>query len=249
MNRTYKYKKMKRNLKAIVGLSILAVTIGACSSNPDSSGLEYMPDMYRSAAIEPYVDYGQIKERINPELTTKLSAKRPPFGTLPYHGTDSSEVALYMPFPYLPTEAFKLTHDLRGFEFSKEDTYLAAAAMTENPLKLTEKNADQIFDEGKKIYKYNCIQCHGEKGEGNGTIVKNGLFSGVPNYADKKALSDGQIFYSIYYGKGAMGSHASIINKKEIWTLVHYIRKFQDPNYGKFGAEAAATDSTAVQKG
>ena len=30
-----------------------------CVNNPDSSGLEYMPDMYRSPAVEAYVDYGQ----------------------------------------------------------------------------------------------------------------------------------------------------------------------------------------------
>jgi len=46
-------------------------------------------------------------------------------------------------------------------------------------------------------------------------------------------LSYGQLFYSIYYGKGMMGAHGPILNKKEIWTLVHYIRKFQDANYGK----------------
>jgi hypothetical protein len=44
-----------------------------------------------------------------------------------------------------------------------------------------------------------------------------------------------------------MGSHASIINKKEIWTIIHYIRKFQDANYGTNGAATVATtDSTAV---
>ena len=31
----------------------------ACSGDPDAPGLEYMPDMYRSPAVEAYVDYGQ----------------------------------------------------------------------------------------------------------------------------------------------------------------------------------------------
>jgi hypothetical protein len=55
----------------------------------------------------------------------------------------------------------------------------------------------------------------------------------VPNYADRSSLSNGQIFYSIYYGKGAMGAHGSMLDKREIWTLVHYVRKLQDKNYGK----------------
>ncbi len=238
---------MKMNVKAIASLAITAIVMSACTSDPDSSGYEYMPDMYRSAAIEPYVDYGQIKERVNPELAGKLSAKVPPFGTIPYHGTDSAEVAVMLPFPILPNVAFKQTHDLRGFDFSTEDTYVAAAAMTINPYALNEGNAEKIFADGKKLFNANCAQCHGEKGDGKGPMSANGIFSGVPDYADKKELSNGQMFYSIYYGKGAMGSHASILNKKEIWTLVHYIRKFQDPNYGKFGeAAAVVADSTAT---
>ena len=42
----------------------------------------------------------------------------------------------------------------------------------------------------------------------------------------------------------------SILNKKEIWTLVHYVRQFQRADYGKFDANgkpmtAAVADSTA----
>lgn len=234
-------------IKAIVSLSFVAVAISSCVTDPDSSGHEYMPDMYRSAAVEPYVDYGQIKERINPELTTKLSAKVPPFGSIPYFGTDSATVALMLPFPILPNSAFKLTHDLRGFDFSNDDTYTLAANYTENPLKLTEQNSEAIFASGKILFNHNCSQCHGEKGDGKGTLVTNDKFSGVPDYADKKELSNGQMFYSIYYGKGAMGSHAAILNKKEIWEVVHYIRKMQDANYGTFGqAAVATTDSTAT---
>jgi hypothetical protein len=84
-------------------------------------------------------------------------------------------------------------------------------------------------------------------------MVTSGAYSGVPSYANLTALSDGQMFYSIYYGKGMMGAHNSLLNKKEIWTLVHYVRQFQDPNYGKFDANgvaavsAAKSDTTAVK--
>lgn len=232
---------MKMTFKAISSLAVIAITMNACSYSPDSSGSEYMPDMYRSAAIEPYVDYGQVRERIDPEKAGRLSAMIPPFGAIPYFGTDSATVALNMPFPLLPNEAFKQTHGLINFAFTAEDTYAKAAEITANNLQLTKENADKVFAEGKKLYTANCIQCHGEKGDGNGTMVANGIYTGVPDYADKKELSNGQIFYSIYYGKGAMGSPAHIINKKEIWTLVHYIRKFQDSNYGPASVVAANT--------
>ncbi|MFM8242202.1 MAG: c-type cytochrome, partial [Crocinitomicaceae bacterium] len=54
---------------------------------------------------------------------------------------------------------------------------------------------------------------------------------------DKMELSDGQMFYSISYGKGKMGAHASLLSKEEIWVLVHYVRSLQ---YGD------AYDGTAV---
>ena len=43
----------------------VAGSMSSCSSDPDSPGKEYMPDMYRSPAIEPYVDYGEIRGREN----------------------------------------------------------------------------------------------------------------------------------------------------------------------------------------
>jgi len=239
---------MKITFKAIAGLAVLSSTmlLNSCTSDADSSGVEYMPDMYRSAAIEPYVDYGEIRGRENAELKMKISALVPPHGTIPFYGTDSNEVLLMLPYHRLPNIAFKTTHGLTNVDFTTDDTYALAAA-DQNPMKLTPENAEAIFASGKELYKANCVHCHGEKGDGNGQMMINGTYTGVPAYSDKSALSDGQLFYSIYYGKGAMGSQSSIINKKEIWTLVHYIRKFQNPDYGKDGVVApvvASADST-----
>lgn len=208
--------------------------LGSCTSDMDSPGLEYMPDMYRSAAIEPYVDYGELRGRLDKEVAMQQSALTPPSGAIPYYGKDMEKAALMMPWSIQPNIAFKQTHGLKGYDFTTEDTYnTKAAELTTNPLKLEGDDGKETFAEGKKLYMANCVQCHGEKGDGQGQMMLNETFTGVPNYGDKKALSEGQIFYSIYYGKGAMGSHASQLNKKEIWTLVHYVRKFQDKNYGK----------------
>jgi len=214
-------------------LFIIFLTIVGCMENEDSSGLEYMPDMYRSPAIEPYVDYAEIRNKQNPDIAKKLSAKIPPIGTIPYYGTDEKLVQLMLPYERKPGIEFKQTHGLVDYEFSKKNEYELAANDKINPIHIDSTNSKEIFDEGKKIYSYMCAHCHGEKGDGNGPMVKSGAYAGVPAYSDRKDLSNGQIFYSIYYGKGSMGAHGPLINKKEIWTLVHYIRKFQDPEYGK----------------
>lgn len=226
--------------KALTGIAVVAsgLMLGSCASDPDSSGVEYMPDMYRSAAIEPYVDYGELRGRENEQAKMTLSAKVPPHATIPYYGTNKEEVGLMLPYHRLPNIAFKKTHGLTNVDFTNEDTYALAAADM-NPYKLTAENSEKIFADGKALYMANCVQCHGEKGDGQGKMMQNGTFAGVPAYSEKSALSDGQLFYSIYYGKGSMGAQSSIVNKKEIWTLVHYIRKFQNPDYGTPGAVMA----------
>ena len=45
-----------------------AVWMTACVTDPNSPGLEYMPDMYRSPAVEAYVDYGQEPYEVGEEV-------------------------------------------------------------------------------------------------------------------------------------------------------------------------------------
>jgi mono/diheme cytochrome c family protein len=233
---------MKIKFKALASLAVISITtilLGSCTADADSSGLEYMPDMYRSPAIEPYVDYGEVRGRENKDMKMKISALVPPMGTVPYFGTDSTTVNLMLPYFRKANVAFRETHGLYGANLSMVDEYALAIA-DKNPIKLTAENVESVFKQGKELYTAMCQHCHSEKGDGNGPMVLSGAYAGVPNYTDRAALSDGQMFYSIYYGKGAMGSHSSQLNKKEIWTLVHYVRKFQNAEYGKFDATGAA---------
>ena len=248
---------MKIRLVGGVMLTAISVVLfGSCVSDKDSSGLEYMPDMYRSPAIEPYVDYGEVRGRENMDMKMQQSALTPPYGAIPYYGTNEEDVNMMLPWSILPNAEFAITHGLKGFDFAKagEDTYEDdAEAWDWNPLKMEiEAKLDAgktihknlTLDNAKKLFAANCMHCHGEKGDGNGPMMLSGAFTGVPDYKNVADLSDGQLFYSIYYGKGMMGSHASQLNKKEIWSLVHYVRKFQDEDYDK-----AAKESVVLKKG
>jgi mono/diheme cytochrome c family protein len=229
---------MNKIYKLIANLSAVAVTgmiFVSCTSDQDSAGLEYMPDMYRSPAIEAYVDYGEVRGMINSSLKNKQSALVPPKRTIPFVGTNEEDVLLSLPYHRKPSAAFATTHGLYGWDFTSNQTAdyeYNEAANDVNPMKITPDNSEAIFKKGKELYAANCMHCHGEKGDGNGPMVTSGAYAGVPNYADRATLGDGQLFYSISYRKGAMGAHASLVSKKEIWTLVHYIRKFQNADYG-----------------
>lgn len=243
---------MKIKFKVIACLTIVAAStliLGSCSADADSAGLEYMPDMYRSPAIEPYVDYGEIRGIENKALKMKISSLTPPSNTIPYYGTDSSTVMLMLPYHRKASLPFRETHGMYNADLSANDEYVAAAVDV-NPYRLTADNVEGVFKKGKDLYTSNCLHCHGEAGDGNGPMVASGAYAGVPNYKNL-TITEGQMFYSIYYGRNAMGAHSSILNKKEIWTLVHYVKKFQNADYGKFDANGAVavttpTDSTAV---
>ena len=79
-----------------------------------------MPDMYRSPAIEAYVDYGEIRGRENKELKSKLSARQTPKYTIPFVGTDEALVKMMMPNRYKAGMAWEASHGLYGWDLSEE---------------------------------------------------------------------------------------------------------------------------------
>lgn len=242
--------KVYRIITSIIGTAITALVVTSCTVDPNSPGHEYMPDMYRSPAIEPYVDYGEIRGIIHKEVAGSMSSMTPPLFTIPYYGTDSAEVALMLPYKRKATMAFAKTHGLYDEDLMMTDDAeleYRAAAEDINPIKISPENSEALLATGKAIYTSKCAHCHGEKGDGDGPMVKSGAFSGAANLKGL-TIPEGQWFYSIYYGKGMMGAHRSIINKKQIWEVIHYIHKLQNPDYGSATPTVVpAADSTATK--
>jgi mono/diheme cytochrome c family protein len=226
---------MKRNpfkVNTIFALSAgLSLVLTGCINDPDSPGLEYMPDMYRSPAVEAYVDYNNLMEQ---------SAKLPPEGTIPYK-SDADDAAAQLSFNLRPAKGMDKTHGWYGYELDENDPYNTTAKLVKNPLEPTEAN----LANGKTLYTKFCMQCHGEKGDGQGKIVQNGKISGIPAY-NTLELADGQMYYSITYGKGLMGAHASFTDRKERWQLVMYVKALQ--NGGKYPDPAESVSEEAANE-
>lgn len=217
-----------KNIKNI-GLAVLVGgTLLSCKSDENSPGMEYMPDMYRSAAVEGYWDYAEVRGKYDEDAEMLIRDKFsfvPPAGTIPYAGTDAGKED--MPYEHgAPVNADK-THGLYGM---RQDTAgYANAANDKNPIPYS----DEVLKEGKVLFESFCIHCHGEKGAGDGPVPSTGKYPPPPAYnGPLKDLPAGQIFYSITYGKNAMGSHASQLNKEERWKLVYYVQKLQGKDPG-----------------
>ena len=229
MNRNFRNIK----LMAITGLALGAV-FTSCKEDPNSPGMEYMPDMYRSAPIEAYVDYGEFKGKHEDSLVKDNPALLPPAGTVPYSSNSLND----LPYKHGVPAGFDKSHGLYGV--AVDSNGYANSASDVNPIAYSEDNAK----EGKRLYGNFCIHCHGEKGDGQGSVVvnSNGAFPAPPSYqAALKDLPAGQIFYSMTYGKGLMGSHASQLSKEERWKVVYHVQKLQGKELG-----IETVDSTVV---
>jgi mono/diheme cytochrome c family protein len=212
----------------LLALGALAALMASCGGDPNSPGVEYMPDMYRSPAVEAYVDYGQdpyhFSEELAREQRERPSARKPVPGTIPFVD-DPAKLAFVGEYPYPNTN--------EGYE--------QAGRELRSPIPMTQATVDQ----GKVIYTKFCQQCHGETGEGNGPVVERGGHPGPQSYSGPlKDLPEGKMFHTLTYGKGAMGSHASQLTKEERWLVVQYVKYLQ--NGGKMPDAGTSANATAT---
>jgi len=209
-----------KTLSAITVLFTAMAAFESCSDVRRSPGLDYMPDMRYSRAYETYAPHDNLKARgIN-------------YTGLPVAGTVKRNEA----FP------FSLPKDKEG----DSTNYILAKQVT-NPLPQLD-TAQTV--ETERLYLINCGICHGTNLDGNGPLFNggNGPYPAAPrNLAGDpyvKNLADGQIFYSVTYGKGSMGAYGSQLTTSQRWKLVHYIRAKQGA-----GATAPAEGTKVITSG
>ncbi|MEP3373148.1 MAG: cytochrome c [Maribacter dokdonensis] len=93
---------------------------------------------------------------------------------------------------------------------------------------LDSMSVEKNLAKGGQLYTIYCAICHGDKGDGQGTLVKREKILGVPSYADPvRNLTVGSTYYTIHYGLNSMGSYASQMNTKEMWQVSEYVMKLK----------------------
>jgi len=205
------------------------IVLTACSDVSREPGTIYMPDMAYSRAYETYAERDSLVFSTNDKRTDDKIF----YNNMPVAGTIARGEEL----------PFHIAKDAPG----DTTNYIASKAVV-NPL--SPLNGAQMI-EAERQYLINCGICHGTKLDGNGPLYKGG----EGPYAAKPAtlvgdtkyesMPEGQMFYSITYGKNLMGSYASQLTRDQRWAIIHYIKAKQ----GKTAAPAKAiADSTASAK-
>lgn len=203
-------KKLYNSLAVVVVVLLLA----GCTASGDDPGLEYAPQMYHSTPYEPL---SQIKD------------------TEAGRGVTSSEVETHAEFYNSnPYNAFDMTmrkpveNTVKRGQYLPNhiaaDDYASAEATLTNPLDSTQV----VIKDGKILYERFCDHCHGEKGQGDGSVGQ--VYKGVTSYtsASVKDKKGGHIFHVITHGKGRMGAHASQISVEDRWKIVRYVQTLQN---------------------
>ena len=109
---------------------------------------------------------------------------------------------------------YEIEDSNEGYEFAKLNL--------QSKLDSTQVN----YTNGKELYGIYCAICHGNNGNGQGTLVKREKILGVPSY-DTRELTEGSIYHVIYYGLNSMGSYANFMSEEERWQVVAYVEKLK----------------------
>lgn len=86
------------------------------------------------------------------------------------------------------------------------------------PFPVQEKQAEQ----GAQDYRVFCSVCHGEKGEGDGNVVKRGFTKPKPLGT---GMPPGYLFDAMTLGSKDMDTFRDVLNEEERWAIVAYIKK------------------------
>jgi mono/diheme cytochrome c family protein len=217
-----------KKLTIIACLFTGAVLIGCSDVRREPSNV-YMPDMAYSRAYETYAERDTA-------VFTMDSIRRGSkifYNNLPVAGTIARGEEMM----------FTLTKDAPG-----DSTNYVASKQVKSPIDSLSPNA---MAEAQRLYLVNCGICHGTQLDGNGPLYKGG--SGPFPAAPKNLVGDpvvsvmpeGQMFYSVTYGKNLMGSYASQLSRRQRWEVIYYIRSEQQKTRAK--AAAPATTATAAK--
>ncbi len=219
---------MKKDIfKAAAAIALVSFVFTSCGkSNPP---LVYFPDMYFPVAYDPlqkaddaYSDHeNEIPAFVKQGYATGL---RPVEGTVAQNKDGIFEEEL------LPKNVD---------EYNAR--YDASKSIVNSPLDPANREAD--IERGKLLYGQTCAACHGDAGDGQGSIVQSGAYSGVPNYKDRE-ITVGSVHYVLTHGRNAMGSFAGQLMPGDRWRVAMYVMDaFKG---GLTTSEAAVTDSTAT---
>lgn len=222
------------NIKVVLASLGVALLLASCydkeqkaSSDSTTSwaGIEYAPQMYHAEAYEPMTQVVDKKAGLQHFPFEKVGG-----GVSDYDSTLKRGHGEWFNSNYYNPHKMNMRQPVKGTIARGASQYIydihvdsvAQWASLKSPV-----SGDEAIAEGKILYQRFCEHCHGENGDGKGTVGTK--FGGVPNYhtKSKRKLKSGNIYNTITNGKGMMRAHKSLLDPEERWKIAEYIKAWQ----------------------
>lgn len=217
---------MKKSIiKFIAVLGVTAMVFNSCGPK-ENAPLVYFPDMYFPVAYDPLSKAEDAYSKHENEIPAFVKNDGAT-GLGPVDGTVSQNKDGLIENNY----SAALTPDQYNGGYDESKT------ITTSPLDAN--NFAKDVERGKGLYEKTCSACHGNGGDGQGSIVLSGAYSGVPNYADRE-ITVASVHYVMTYGRNAMGSYAGMLNAGDRWRVAMYVMN----TFKKNAPTAVATPNT-----
>lgn len=91
------------------------------------------------------------------------------------------------------------------------------------------KRDEAAIAAGGNLYMKLCLECHGPSGKGDGPAAASLPHRPLDLTRVLKGQTDGEIFWKITRGGGAMSSYEKTLIETERWQVVHYLRSLATP--------------------
>jgi mono/diheme cytochrome c family protein len=213
---------MKKTAYIAFSIAGLVALVASCSDVKRDRGTIYMPDMQDSRAYETYSS--------SPVFRDGQTNREPVAGTV-----RRGEAFVF----HLPMDK---TGDTAN--------YFASRSIRNplGPLSEAEKK------EAERLYLVYCGICHGPKLDGNGPLWKDGdgpypsKPAALVGEARYEQMPEGQMFYSVTYGKNLMGGYAAQLDAKQRWMVISYVKSKQSGGAPAAAPAPAAADSAVAAK-
>ena len=89
----------------------------------------------------------------------------------------------------------------------------------------------ESVEAGWKLFRTQCLFCHGERGDGRGEFAQE-LKLTMPNFTraeSQKNRTDGEFFYIITEGHDKMPGQKARLRPEQKWHLINFIRSLAPP--------------------
>lgn len=200
--------KMKKGIIYFGAIGLVAALSSCYHGTEKKPNLIFMPDMYYPVAYDPYAtaDFSYWPERTEEGSGVSLFDKHQNMTALwPANGTvPQTDEQIILPW--------NLKNTMNDYNKSKE--------IKTSPLDPANREAD--LKRGEHLFHITCAVCHGDKGDGQGPIVKSKAYSGVPTFAERE-ISVGSVYHVIMYGRNAMGPYAAQLTQVDRWRVAEYV--------------------------